>query len=98
MNVPIDDNLITYLEDLSYLTFSDDEKNRLKAELKDILGCMARLGELNVENVPERSHPFDNVNAFREDDALPSFDRGLILQNAPECDGEAFIAPSAVAG
>jgi aspartyl-tRNA(Asn)/glutamyl-tRNA(Gln) amidotransferase subunit C len=92
----IDEKLISYLEDLSYLTLSDDEKVRLANDLREILSGMARLGELNTENVPERSHPFDNVNAFRDDEVQASFDRELILKNAPARNNEMFIAPKTV--
>ena len=92
----IDGKLISYLEDLSCLTLSDDEKKRLTGDLKEILGGMERLGDLNTENVPERSHPFDHVNAFREDEVKVSFDRELILRNAPNRNDEAFIAPKTV--
>ena len=57
---------------------------------------MARLDELDTAGVPERSHPFDDVNSFREDEVKPSFDRELILQNAPDRDDETFIAPKTV--
>jgi len=92
----IDDELIAYLEDLSCLTLSDAEKKRLAGDLKDILSGMERLGELNTENVPERSHPFDNVNAFRDDCVQASFNREFILKNAPDKDDEMIIAPKTV--
>jgi aspartyl-tRNA(Asn)/glutamyl-tRNA(Gln) amidotransferase subunit C len=92
----IDEKLIAYLEDLSCLTLSGPEKTRLAGDLKEILGGMERLGELDTENVGERSHPFDNVNAFRGDEAKASFDRELILKNAPQKNGEMFIAPKTV--
>jgi len=68
----------------------------LAGDLQDILGSMARLGQVNTDGVPERSHPFDVVNAFRDDDVQPSLDRALILRNAPQQDGEMFIAPQTV--
>jgi len=89
----IDDTLILYLEDLSCLTLSIEERMRLKDDLGDILSHMAHLDELDTENVPERSHPFDDVNAFREDEVTPSFARELLLQNAPKHNGDMFIAP-----
>jgi len=92
----IDDKLISYLEDLSCLTLSSDEKKRLTGDLQEILDYMARLGELNTDGVNERSHPFDNVNDFRDDEAYPSFDRALILQNAPNRNDEMIIAPRTV--
>lgn len=92
----IDDKLISYLEDLSCLTLSDDEKIRLAEDLEKILNGMAKLGELDTGGISERSHPFDNVNAFRDDEAKASFDRELILKNAPFRSGDMFIAPKTV--
>ena len=91
--IQIDAELITYLEGLSCLTLTDDEKQRLTGDLNEILSGMARLAELDTVNVPECSHPFDNTNAFREDDPQSSFDRELILKNAPHRDEEMFIVP-----
>jgi len=92
----IDDKLLAYLEDLSCLTLSDNEKNRLAEDLQKILAGIARLSELNTDGVPERSHPFDTINIFRDDEVRPSFDRELILKNAPFRNNEMFIAPKTV--
>ena len=92
----IDDKLLAYLEDLSCLTLSDNEKLRLKKDLREILDYMARLGELDTNGVIERSHPFDNVNCFRDDTVRPSFDRELILHNAPVRNDQSIIAPKTV--
>jgi len=92
----IDDKLLTYLEDLSCLTLSDNEKIRLTHDLQEILDYMARLGEIDTNGVVERSHPFDNVNVFRDDEVRPSFDRELILQNAPVRNEQMYIAPKTV--
>jgi aspartyl/glutamyl-tRNA(Asn/Gln) amidotransferase C subunit len=92
----IDDKLLAYLEDLSCLTLSANEKTKLTHDLQEILDYMARLGELNTDGVVERSHPFDNVNVFRDDIVRSSFDRALILQNAPVKNDEAIIAPKTV--
>jgi len=92
----IDDTLISYLEDLSCLTLSDDEKSRLAGDLQKILDYIDRLSELDTGGVQERSHPFDNVNAFRDDVVRPSFDREMVLKNAPCKNDEMFIAPRTV--
>ena len=92
----VDAKLITYLENLSYLMLSDDEKNRLAGDLGKILNAFERLSELNTDEVSERSHPFDNVNAFREDEVIASFDRELILQNSSRRNEQMFIAPKTV--
>ena len=91
----IDEKLIAYLEELSCLTLSAQEKHRIAGDLEKILRYIDRLGELDVDGVPERSHPFDNVNAFREDETGASFDRELILKNAPLSEGGMFVSPKA---
>ena len=92
----VDDKLLAYLEDLSCLVLSDDEKKRIAVDLNKILKAMEKLGELNTAGVGERSHPFDNVNAFREDEVKASFSRELILKSAPERNDETIIAPKTV--
>jgi aspartyl-tRNA(Asn)/glutamyl-tRNA(Gln) amidotransferase subunit C len=89
----IDSKLISYLEDLSCLALSDIEKNRLTEDLQKILNIIAPISGLNTDGVPECSHPLNNVNIFRNDEIEPSFDRELILKNAPARNEEMFIAP-----
>ncbi|MCL2056535.1 MAG: Asp-tRNA(Asn)/Glu-tRNA(Gln) amidotransferase subunit GatC [Oscillospiraceae bacterium] len=96
MPITIDNGLISYLEDLSYLSLTDEEKQRLGGDLRAILEGMDCLGKLDTENVPERSHPFDDVNAFRSDEVKESFGRELILKNAPHTNAEMFIVPQAI--
>ena len=92
----VNDELIEYLEDLSYLRLSTDEKSRITGEMQEMLNCIAALAELNTEGVAECSNPLDNVNVFRDDQVRPSFDRELILLNAPVKNKEMFIAPKTV--
>jgi len=92
----IDSKLISYLEDLSCLALSDGEKTSLTGDLQKILDYMARLSEIDTSGVPERSHPFDDVNAFRDDRVCSSFERELILKNAPARNDEFLLAPKTV--
>ena len=92
----IDEQLIAYLEDLSCLRLTDAERERLADDLGKILDRMGQLGSLDVDNVPARSHPFDNANAFRDDVVAPSWPRELILQNAPQHVDGMFVAPPSV--
>ena len=96
MQVQIDDNIIANLEDLSNLALTQDEKSQLKGDLQDILNGLAVIDKLDTVGVPECRHPLDNVNIFREDEVQPSFDRELILQNAPMHNGQMIIAPRTV--
>ena len=90
----IDDNLISYLEDLSCITLSDSEKDSLKKDLQKTMDSIAYIDRLDTRDVPCDSAVFhNNVNIFRDDEVKPFFDRELILKNAPVKNDEYFIAP-----
>ena len=91
-----DEKLIDYLENLSCLSLPPDEKKRLTGDLERVLNYMEKLSELDTTGIPERSHPFDDVNSFRDDEIKESFERELILKNAPQHNDECFIAPMTV--
>lgn len=92
----IDDKLIGYLEDLSRLTLTGEEKEQAKTDLTGIIGYMAKLGELDTKGLPALSHPFAATNRFREDEVTQSYERAEILANAPVKTGEYFKAPKTV--
>ncbi len=80
----INDTLISYLEELSCLTLSGEEKRRLRGDLENILGHMARLSGLEPQDIAESSRPLNDADAFRDDTVAPSLERELLLQNAPD--------------
>ena len=84
------DELIGYIGDLSRLHLSEEEKERAKKDLSDILDYTEKLNELDTDGVPEMSHPFDAVNCFREDVVTNGDDRENLLSNAPERKGSYF--------
>lgn len=92
----IDDKLITYLEDLSRLKLSEEEEEKAKVDLGKILNYIDKLNELDTTDVEAISHPFPFTNNFRDDVALPSTDRDLILKNAPQKKDGCFKVPKTV--
>lgn len=86
----ITDELIEYIGDLSRLELSDEEKEARKKDLTDILDYMDKLSELDTEGVAEMSHPFNEVNRFREDVVTNEDRREDMLANAPEKKGDFF--------
>ena len=89
----IDDKLIDYLEDLSYFTLSDKEKELLKDKLQNTFNDIELIKNLTTGDIPEYSHNDGKFNVFRNDEVCPSYDRELILKNAPFKNEEMFIAP-----
>ena len=84
----ITDELIDYIGDLSRLYLSDEEKEKAKADLSDILNYTEKLNELDTAGMPEMSHPFEAVNCFRGDVVTNSDDHENLLANAPESKGQ----------
>lgn len=94
----IDDTLIAYLEELSRLRLSGEEKEAAKTELSRILDYMDTLSELDTEDVAAATHPHAFTNAFREDEVAPSMDRDRLLANAPRKKDGCFQVPRTVEG
>lgn len=92
----IDETLISYLEQLSYLKLTEEEKTQAKVDLSGIIGYMEKLNELDTNDCPALSHPFSAVNRFREDEVVESYKIEDILSNAPMKNKEYFIAPKTV--
>ena len=86
-----DRNTVKYAAELSKLSLSEDETEKMVIEL----GKMAEIiSALECSDIPEISSDPDPVHsAMREDEVKPSAEREKILKNAPEHTGEYFCAP-----
>jgi aspartyl-tRNA(Asn)/glutamyl-tRNA(Gln) amidotransferase subunit C len=90
MTVKINDDLITYLAELSRLELWADERASLGHDLDDILGYVDKLNEIDTDGAPEMTHPFDESNRFREDVVTNGDRRADMLANAPDTKGDYF--------
>ena len=92
----IDDELIDYLENLSRLELTPQEREQAKSELGAVIGYVAKLSEVDTQGLPALSHPLGAVNRFREDEVEPSLPRELLLRGAPERDEQCYQVPQTV--
>ena len=92
----IDEKTIEYLADLSRLELNAEEKDARKKDLADILTYMEKLNELDTTDMSEMTHPFDNVNRFREDEITNDDRRSEMLANAPDKKDSYFKVPRTV--
>ena len=103
--------IINYLEDLSFITLSDEERDRICTDLKNIIAGMDMLSTLDTSGVSAQTSAANSktntfgtnafgTNAFatelRKDEVTPSFPRDEILKNAPKANGETFVVPKTV--
>ena len=89
----ISDETIEYVGILAKLELSDEEKERAKKDMANMLDYIDTLNELDTGGVEPMSHVFPVNNVFREDVVTNGDDREEILANAPEAKEGAFVVP-----
>src|SRR5258706_13764847 len=87
---------VSYVAHLAPLHLTDAEKQKISAQLKDVLAYVAKLNELDVANVEPTAHATPLTNVLRKDEVRPSIDRDTVLKNAPEHARDLFIVPKIV--
>ena len=63
-------------------------------ELSAVLDHVARIGELDLEDVAPTSHVVDVTGALRADEPRPCLPRDLALSQAPAVADGGFLVPS----
>jgi aspartyl-tRNA(Asn)/glutamyl-tRNA(Gln) amidotransferase subunit C len=84
---------VLHVARLARLALTDEEVERLTAELGAILEAVSKVSELDLSDVPPTSHPLDLVNVWDEDEPRPSLSLEDAFANAPEREGDLFRVP-----
>ena len=84
---------VLHVARLARLALTDEEVERLTAELGAILDAVSKVAELDLDDVPPTSHPLDLVNVWDEDEPRPSLPLDEAFANAPEREGDLFRVP-----
>jgi len=84
---------VLHVAKLARLALTEDEIERLGAQLGAILDAVSKVSELDLSDVPPTSHPLDLVNVVGEDEPRPSWDRAAVLALAPDAEDNAFKVP-----
>ena len=87
---------VEYVAHLARLEITDKEKDKLTAQLNDILLYIDKLNELDTKGVEPMSHAIAVTNAFREDNIVDSIGTEKSLANAPDARGEFFRVPKVI--
>ena len=90
----IDREQVLHVARLARLRLSDEEVERMSAELSSILEHVERIGELDLDGVEPTSHVVDVDNGLRADEPRPSLPRERALTPAPDSAGDGFRVPS----
>ncbi len=79
----INRELVRHLENLSKLRLKDDEIERIKKDMMDILEYMKLLDEVDVSGYQAMTSPIESPLKLREDRPI-KFDASKILKEAPK--------------
>ena len=79
---------------LACLALNEDEREPMARELSAVLDHVAKIGELDLTDVPPTSHVVELTGALRPDEPRPCLPRELVLSQAPAVSGEGFLVPS----
>ena len=86
---------VLHVARLARLALTDEEVERLGAQLNAILEAVGKVSELDLEGVEPTAHPLDLVNIWAEDEPAPCLPVEEALANAPESEGGFFKVPPA---
>jgi aspartyl-tRNA(Asn)/glutamyl-tRNA(Gln) amidotransferase subunit C len=92
----VTDDLVGYVASLSRIKLDPEERDKMREELSAILRYMDILNSADTKEIEPLSHVFAVTNVMRKDEVELSFDRKLLLQNAPEHTDETFVVPKTV--
>jgi aspartyl-tRNA(Asn)/glutamyl-tRNA(Gln) amidotransferase subunit C len=94
-SVAITRDEVLHVARLARLALTEEEVERLGAQLSAILEAVGKVAELDLEGVEPTSHPLDLANVSAEDEPQPSLSADEVFANAPDREGNFFRVPPA---
>lgn len=90
----IDREQVLHVARLARLRLAEEEVEPMARELTAVLDHVARIGELDLEDVPPTSHVIEVSGALRADEPEPCLPREVALAQAPAVRDDGFLVPS----
>jgi len=90
----IDRDQVLHVARLSRLALTEEELERMPAELSKILEHVEKMDELDLDGVEPTTHVVDLTNVLREDVPRPGLTRDQALEQAPDAAEGGFRVPS----
>ena len=86
---------VLHVARLARLALTDEEVERLGAQLNAILEAGGKVSELDLDDVEPTAHPLELVNVWAEDEPRDSLSNDDALANAPDREAGFFRVPPA---
>ncbi|MDY6917452.1 MAG: Asp-tRNA(Asn)/Glu-tRNA(Gln) amidotransferase subunit GatC [Chloroflexota bacterium] len=81
---------VLHISTLCRMSLSEEELERFREQLSDILENFEVLQQVDTTDVPPTAYPITLENVVREDDSTPSLPQSDILANAPHQEDGCF--------
>ena len=88
--------LIDKLAKLARLSFNEQEKSDIRADLERMIGFVDQLRALDLEGVEPLMHMSEADNVWREDQVKGEISRDEALSNAPAHTDQFFTVPKVI--
>ncbi len=87
--------MVEKVANLARLKLTGEEKEYFEKQLTSILHFVEQLQEVNTSEVEPFTSSFEET-PMREDEPLQDFDSELVLEKAPQAEGNFFVVPRVV--
>jgi len=87
---------VEYVAHLARIQLNPQELDKLALQLKDILGFIDKLSQLDLSEIKPTSHILPLNNVFREDKPQESLPIEKTLANTPQKEKSFFVVPKVI--
>lgn len=92
----VDDEMLDYVGILSQLEIKENEREKIRHDMNEMLDYVDKLNELDTNGVEPVTHLFDTGNVFREDEVTNGNGQEDTLANAPERHEDYLVVPKTI--
>ena len=92
----IDDETMENVCILAKLSLTEEEKEKAKKDMQEMLDYVEKLDELDTSSVEPMSHIFGDQNVFREDEVTNGDNSEAMLANAPKAKEGQYQVPKTI--
>lgn len=85
---------VLHVARLARLALGEEEIEPMARELSAVLDHVAKIGELELDDVAPTAHVVEITGALRPDEPRPCLPRDVALAQAPAVSEEGFLVPS----
>ena len=90
---PLSGEDVRHIARLTRVGLTDEEVEKMRVQLTDILAHFQSLAEVETEGVEPTGHSTDTHTVMRDDVPRPSLPKNDVLANAPGENGGFFMVP-----